>query len=58
MHEASGVAWSYGVAERDPGEQLEAWLNRADKLMYAAKTATRDARARAKAAAVTAATPA
>jgi diguanylate cyclase (GGDEF)-like protein len=48
MHETSGVAWSYGVAERDPGEQLEDWLNRADKLMYAAKIATREARARAK----------
>jgi diguanylate cyclase (GGDEF)-like protein len=48
MHETSGVAWSYGVAERDSGEQLEDWLNRADKLMYAAKAATREARARAK----------
>ena len=46
MHEASGVAWSYGVAERDSGEQLEDWLNRADKLMYAAKMATREARRR------------
>jgi diguanylate cyclase (GGDEF)-like protein len=49
MHESSGVAWSYGVAERDPGEQLEDWLNRADRLMYAAKAATRETRARAKA---------
>lgn len=47
MHESSGVAWSYGVAEREPGEQLEDWLNRADKLMYAAKTATRAAREKA-----------
>ena len=46
LHGASGVAWSYGVAERSSGEELEAWLNRADKLMYAAKTATRAARAR------------
>jgi diguanylate cyclase (GGDEF)-like protein len=46
MHEESGVAWSYGVAEREPGEQLEDWLNRADKLMYAAKIATREARQR------------
>jgi diguanylate cyclase (GGDEF)-like protein len=46
MHETSGVAWSYGVAERESGEQLEDWLNRADKLMYAAKIATREARQR------------
>ncbi len=46
LHATSGVAWSYGVAERSSGEELEAWLNRADKLMYAAKTATRAARAR------------
>ncbi len=47
MHATSGVAWSYGVAERSSGEELEAWLNRADQLMYAAKSATRAARARA-----------
>jgi diguanylate cyclase (GGDEF)-like protein len=58
MHESSGVAWSYGVAERDQGEQLENWLNRADKLMYQAKTATREARARAKAAAAAGLAPA
>ena len=46
LHESSGVAWSYGVAERAEGEELEPWLNRADKLMYAAKTATREARLR------------
>jgi diguanylate cyclase (GGDEF)-like protein len=46
MHEQSGVAWSYGVAERSSGEELEAWLNRADKLMYQAKSATRAARAK------------
>lgn len=46
MQEQSGVAWSYGVAERSSGEELEAWLNRADKLMYQAKSATRAARAR------------
>jgi diguanylate cyclase (GGDEF)-like protein len=44
LHESSGVAWSYGVAERSEGEELEPWLNRADKLMYAAKVATREAR--------------
>jgi diguanylate cyclase (GGDEF)-like protein len=46
MHESSGIAWSYGVAERGDGEELENWLNRADKLMYAAKMATREARQR------------
>jgi diguanylate cyclase (GGDEF)-like protein len=46
MHEQSGTAWSYGVAERGAGEELEDWLNRADKLMYAAKMATREARQR------------
>jgi diguanylate cyclase (GGDEF)-like protein len=46
LHESSGVAWSYGVAERAEGEELEPWLNRADKLMYAAKMATREARLR------------
>ncbi|HWE58174.1 MAG TPA: GGDEF domain-containing protein [Solirubrobacteraceae bacterium] len=51
LQELSGVAWSYGVAERGSGEELETWLNRADKLMYAAKTATRAARANARAAA-------
>ncbi len=44
LHATSGVAWSYGVAERGSGEELEAWLHRADTLMYAAKTATRAAR--------------
>ncbi|MGH2862576.1 MAG: GGDEF domain-containing protein [Solirubrobacteraceae bacterium] len=46
LHGHSGVAWSYGVAERSSGEELEVWLNRADKLMYAAKSATRAARAK------------
>jgi diguanylate cyclase (GGDEF)-like protein len=46
LHESSGIAWSYGVAERGEGEELEPWLNRADKLMYAAKMATREARLR------------
>jgi diguanylate cyclase (GGDEF)-like protein len=46
MHDHSGVAWSYGVAERSSGEELGAWLNRADKLMYQAKSAAREARAK------------
>ena len=46
LHESSGIAWSYGVAERREGEELEPWLNRADKLMYEAKMATREARLR------------
>jgi len=46
MHDASGVAWSFGVAERRADEQLEPWLGRADKLMYVAKGATRSARMR------------
>ena len=50
MHAQSGVAWSYGVAERSSGEELEAWLNRADKLMYQAKSATRAERVKAVAA--------
>lgn len=41
LHQRSGVAWSFGVAERSSGEELEVWLNRADKLMYQAKSATR-----------------
>jgi len=45
MHAQSGVSWSYGVAERSSGEELEAWLNRADKLMYQAKATTRAQRA-------------
>ena len=44
LHERSGVAWSYGVAERSDAEELEAWLGRADQLMYAAKSAARAAR--------------
>ena len=44
LHARSGVAWSYGVAERSSGEGLEDWLGRADQLMYAAKSATRAAR--------------
>jgi diguanylate cyclase (GGDEF)-like protein len=46
MHDDSGVAWSFGVAERREDEQLETWLGRADKLMYVAKAATRSARMR------------
>lgn len=46
MHDDSGVAWSFGVAERRDDEQLETWLGRADKLMYVAKAATRSARMR------------
>lgn len=46
LHDSSGVAWSFGVAERGAEESLEAWLGRADKLMYAAKAATRAARLR------------
>jgi diguanylate cyclase (GGDEF)-like protein len=46
VHAQSGVAWSYGVAERSSGEELEAWLNRADRLMYQAKATTRAARTR------------
>ena len=46
MHDESGVAWSFGVAERREEEQLETWLGRADKLMYVAKAATRSARMR------------
>jgi len=46
MHDDSGVAWSFGVAERRADEQLEPWLGRADKLMYVAKATTRSARMR------------
>ena len=46
LHDASGVAWSFGVAERGKGEQLDTWLGRADKLMYVAKAATKSARMR------------
>ncbi|HET9094094.1 MAG TPA: GGDEF domain-containing protein [Solirubrobacteraceae bacterium] len=41
LRASSGVAWSHGVAERGSGEELEAWLHRADTLMYAAKMANR-----------------
>lgn len=44
LHASSGVAWSYGVAERDPNERLEDWTSRADKLMYDAKYAARAGR--------------
>jgi diguanylate cyclase (GGDEF)-like protein len=46
MHDDSGVAWSFGIAERRADEQLETWLGRADKLMYVAKEATRSSRMR------------
>ncbi len=39
----SSVAWSFGVAERSPSEELEAWIARADRLMYEAKVARRAA---------------
>lgn len=44
LHASSGVTWSFGVAQRNSGEALEPWLGRADKLMYAAKAATRSTR--------------
>lgn len=46
LHDASGVAWSFGVAERGPDEGLDTWLGRADKLMYVAKAATKSSRLR------------
>jgi diguanylate cyclase (GGDEF)-like protein len=46
LHDSSGVAWSFGVAQRGPDEGLEPWLGRADKLMYVAKSATRTSRMR------------
>ncbi len=46
MHDASGVAWSFGVAERGHEESLDTWLGRADKLMYVAKAATKSTRMR------------
>lgn len=46
LHDSSGVAWSFGVAERGVEESLETWLGRADRLMYAAKAATRASRLR------------
>jgi diguanylate cyclase (GGDEF)-like protein len=41
LRESSVVAWSFGVAERRASESLQPWLGRADKLMYAAKSAAR-----------------
>jgi diguanylate cyclase (GGDEF)-like protein len=46
LHDSSGVAWSFGVAQRGNDEQLDTWLGRADKLMYVAKAATKSARMR------------
>lgn len=46
LHDTSGVAWSFGIAERRGDEQLDTWLGRADKLMYVAKAATRSSRMR------------
>ena len=46
LRDSSGVAWSFGVAERGEDEELEPWLARADKLMYVAKVARRSARVR------------
>jgi diguanylate cyclase (GGDEF)-like protein len=37
----SQLSWSYGVAERELDEPLEAWVARADQRMYAAKIAGR-----------------
>ena len=51
LHDSSGVAWSFGVAERGQDEHLDTWLGRADRLMYVAKSATKSARMRHMAAA-------
>lgn len=46
LHRESGLAWSFGVAQRYSGEPLGSWLDRADELMYQAKAANRATRTR------------
>lgn len=41
VRDRSAAAWSFGVAERKADEGLESWIARADRLMYAAKSARR-----------------
>ncbi len=41
LRESGAQSWSFGVAQRKPGESFEDWLVRADQRMYMAKEAGR-----------------